>query len=194
MRTIILLSVASLGLASCNSGTETPAGTATTDAALVNDMAETPSASGAGTGTAMAGADQQFVATVAASDAFEIQSSELARTKATSKAVKDFAAMMIDHHTKSSAELKQAALGASPSVPVTAQLTAAQQVDLDALRNAGADFDKVYAQKQVAAHEAARSLLSDYSTTGAPGPLRDFASRTVTVVSGHLEQARKLPQ
>lgn len=142
----------------------------------------------------MAGADQQFVGAVAASDAFEIQSSELAQTKATSKAVKDFAAMMIDHHTKSSADLKKAALGASPSVPVNAQLTAAQQVDLDALRNAGADFDKVYAQKQVAAHEAARTLLSDYSATGAPGPLRDFASKTVTVVTGHLEQARKLPQ
>lgn len=192
MRTLLLLSAASLALAACGSRSDEPAGTATTDAAVVNDTAAMPSASSTASG--MASADQQFVDTVAASDAFEIQSSELAQTKATSKAVKDFATMMIDHHTKSSADLKKAALGASPSVPVSAQLTAAQQVDLDALRNAGANFDKVYAQKQVAAHEAAKTLLSDYSATGAPGPLRDFASKTVTVVSGHLDQARKLPK
>ena len=192
MRTIILLSAASLALAACGSNTDTPAGTATSDAAMGSDTAAMPTASGAA--PAMASADQQFVDSVAASDAFEIQSSELAQTKASSKAVKDFAAMMIDHHTKSSADLKKAALGASPSIPVKAQLTGTQQVDLDALRNAGADFDKVYAQQQVAAHEAAKALLSDYSATGAPGPLRDFASKTVTVVDGHLEQARKLPK
>ena len=192
MRTIILLSAASLALAACGSNTDTPAGTATSDAAMGSDTAGMPTASSAA--PAMASADQQFVDSVAASDAFEIQSSELAQTKASSKAVKDFAAMMIDHHTKSSADLKKAALGASPSIPVKAQLTGTQQVDLDALRNAGADFDKVYAQQQVAAHEAAKALLSDYSATGAPGPLRDFASKTVTVVDGHLEQARKLPK
>ena len=79
-------------------------------------------------------------------------------------------------------------------MPVAANLTAAQQADLDALRNAGADFDKLYAQKQVAAHEKARTLLSDYSAVAVPGPLRDFASKTVTVVSGHRDQAKKLPQ
>lgn len=195
MRTIILLSAASLALSACGSNSDEPAGTATSDAAVTGDMA---AGAGAATGTnqesAMAGGNQQFVDTVAASDAFEIQSSQLAQTKATSKAVKDFAAMMIDHHTQSTADLKRAALGASPSVLASGQLTAAQRVDLDALRNAGADFDKVYVQQQVAAHEAAKALLSDYSATGAPGPLRDFASKTVTLVSGHLDQAQKLPQ
>lgn len=190
MRTAIFLTAASLALSACNSGTDTPAGTATSDAALTTDSTGMPAARG----TATANADQRFVDTVAASDAFEIQSSEIAQSKASSKAVKDFAAMMIDHHTKSSADLKKAALGASPAVPVSPQLTATQRVDLDALRNAGADFDKVYVQKQVAAHEAAKSVLSDYSATATAGPLRDFASKTVTVVSGHLDQARKLPQ
>jgi putative membrane protein len=192
MRTVFLLTAASLALAACNSNSDTPAGEATMAADNVDAGVTSPNmAPAAG---AVAAGNQQFVDTVAASDLFEIQSSELAQNKATSKAVKDFAAMMIDHHTKSSADLKQAALAASPSLPVAPRLTAAQQADLDALRGATGDFDKQYVQKQVAAHEAARSLLSDYSAVGAPGPLRDFASKTVTVVTGHLERARKLPQ
>lgn len=198
MRTAILLTAASLALAACGSNSDTPAGEATTGTADDIGMSAASGTAGPGmtTGSAAANAvgDQQFVDAVAASDQFEIQSSQLARSKATSKAVKDFAAMMIDHHTKSSGDLKKAALGASPAVPVAANLTAAQQADLDALRNAGADFDKLYAQKQVAAHEKARTLLSDYSAVAVPGPLRDFASKTVTVVSGHLDQAKKLPQ
>lgn len=149
---------------------------------------------GAGTDAALASGGQQFVNAVAASDLFELESAKLAQTMASSKAVKDFAAMMVTDHTRSTAELKRAALGASPAVAVTPQMTAAQQADLTALRNAAGDFDKQYVQKQVAAHEAAKALLSDYSATASAGPLRDFAGRTVTVVSGHLEQARKLPQ
>lgn len=192
MRTAILLTALSLPLAACNSSSDTPAGEATT--ATTADMGTAGTGMTSGAPAAMASSDQQFVDAVAASDMFEIQSAQLAQAKASSKAVKDFAAMMIDHHTKSSADLKQAALGASPSVPVTPRPTATQQADLDALRNAAGDFDKRYAQQQVAAHEAAKGLLSDYSAVGAPGPLRDFASKTVTVVSGHLDQARKLPQ
>jgi putative membrane protein len=192
MRTVLLLTAASLALAACNSNSDTPAGEATMAADNVDTGVTSPDMTPAA--GALAAGNQQFVDTVAASDLFEIQSSELAQNKATSKAVKDFATMMIDHHTKSSADLKQAALAASPSVPVAPRLTAAQQADLDALRSATGDFDKQYVQKQVAAHETARSLLSDYSAVGAPGPLRDFASKTVTVVTGHLERARKLPQ
>lgn len=192
MRTVLLLTAASLALAACNSNSDTPAGEATMAADNVDAGVTSPDMAPA-TGAQAAG-NQQFVDTVAASDLFEIQSSELAQNKATSKAVKDFATMMIDQHTKSSADLKQAALAASPSLPVAPRLTAAQQADLDALRNATGDFDKQYVQKQVAAHEAARSLLSDYSAVGTPGPLRDFASKAVTVVTGHLERARKLPQ
>lgn len=195
MRTVLLLTATSLALAACNSNADNAAGEATMAAA--DSAATTPGvASGmaSDTATTAASGDQQFVAAVAASDLFEIQSSELAQTKASSKAVKDFAAMMIDHHTKSSADLKKAAMGASPAVTATPRLTAMQQADLDALRNAGADFDKVYAQKQVAAHEKAKALLSDFSATATAGPLRDFASKTVTVVTAHLEQAQKLPK
>ncbi len=172
MRTAILLTATSLALAACNSKSD-PAADATL-AASDTAIDTAPMASGmpgaTDAGTAMAASDQQFAEAVAASDMFELQSSGLAKTKATTKAVKDFAAM-----------------GASPAVTATPRLTAVQQADLDALRNATTDFDKLYAQKQVGAHEKAKALLSDYSAMAVAGPLRDFASKTVTVVSGHLE-------
>ena len=194
MRTAILLTAASLALAACNSKTDTPAGEATMAAEDIDSAASPGAATGTSAESALAGGDQQFVDTVASSDLFELESAKLAQSKASSRAVKDFAAMMVADHTRSTAELKKAALGASPAVAVTPRMTVMQEADLDALRNASGDFDKLYVQKQLAAHETAKALLGDYSATAAAGPLRDFASRTVTVVSGHLDQARKLPQ
>lgn len=196
MRTAILLTAASLALVACNSKSDTAADAtlAASDAAVDTGAMASGMSGATDAGTAMASSDQMFAEAAAASDMFELQSSELAKTKATTKPVKDFAAMMIADHTKSSADLKKAAMGASPAVTATQRLTAVQQADLDALRNATTDFDKLYAQKQVGAHEKAKALLSDYSATAVAGPLRDFASKTVTVVSGHLEHARKLPQ
>ena len=192
MRSALLLTAACLALTACNSNSDTPAGEATMATEDIN-TAGSPG-TGPAADPALASGGPQFVNAVAASDLFELESSKLAQTMASSKAVKDFAAMMVTDHTRSTAELKRAALGASPSVAVTPQMNAAQQADLEMLRNATGNFDKQYARKQVAAHEAAKTLLSDYSAVAPAGPLRDFASRTVSVVSGHLEQARKLPQ
>lgn len=191
MRTALLLT-ASLALGACNSN---PAPTAEEPTGMAMDnAAATPMASDQGAMPSAAAGEQQFVEAVAASDLFELQSSELAQTKATGKAVKDFAAMMIADHTRSTAELRKAATGTAGNITVIPRLSAQQQADLDALRSADSDFDQLYVQKQVAAHEMAKALLSEYAQTGPAGPLRDFAGKTAQVVSRHLDQARKLPR
>lgn len=141
---------------------------------------------------AQPGTAQHFVDAVAASDAYEIEAARLAQENGTSEEVTSFAEMMIEDHTNSTENLREAAAQAT-GVTFNPQMTPKQQQDLQALRGAGENFDQTYAQQQVAAHEAALSLLRDYTASGDVEALRSFARDTAGVVDGHLEQARELP-
>lgn len=141
----------------------------------------------------MPGSPQEFVTMTAASDMYEIEAANLAQENGTSQEVKDFAAMMIEDHNTSTENLKAAAAEAQPALTVEPALTPEHESNLEALRNAGENFDTVYAQQQVAAHEKTLNMLRSYAETGEVEPLQTFASNTADVVEGHLEQARELP-
>lgn len=136
----------------------------------------------------------EFVNQTAASDQFEIKSSQLAATKSASPAIKQFAAMLIAEHTKSTNELTAAAAQASPAVTPAPALNAEQQANLDSLVKAprGAEFDKLYAQLQVPAHQNALAVLQGYAVRGDQPMLKTFASKTVPVVQKHLTEAQGL--
>lgn len=138
----------------------------------------------------------QAIADVAsASDAYEIASSQLAQTKAQNAAVKSFAADMVKDHTKSTAELKEAA-GKSDQKPTPAgAMNAEQQANLAKLQGlSGADFDKEYAAQQVDAHKKTLAALEAYRDGGDSTHLKAFARKTAPIVQHHLEMAQKLPQ
>jgi len=181
----IAVSASALALAACGdsntanqaSPSAEPAATATAPEILV------PAVSG-----------QQFANTAAASDKFEIETSRLAATKATSPEVKKFAQEMITAHTESTAKLKTAASAASPAITPAAELTPAQQQTVDNLaKKSGAEFDAEFAKTQVNAHQAALDMLKAYAATGEVPSLKAFATETVPVVTGHLEMAKALP-
>lgn len=181
---LLVTAAGALALAACGS----PADDTAPDETLPTDTApatEIPAAT-------VATPAQAFVDAASASDAYEIEAGRLAQSMGTSQKVKDFGAMMVTDHAASTAGLKAAAAQAT-GVTVNSQMTALQQNNLDALRNAGATFDTVYAQQQVSAHEQALRLLRDYAASGDAAPLKTFAGDTVTVVEGHLVKARDLP-
>lgn len=190
---ILVAGAAALALSACGSKapSEPP-----TDAATEGAMAENPGGM-MGESTSAAAPDmtgQAFADTAAASDLFEIESSKLAQAQAKDAKVKAFAGMMIEAHTKSTADLKAAAAKASPAVIVAPKLTPEQDADLAALKAAGADFDRVYVEKQVAGHEKTLAAVQAYAARGDVAALKEFAAKTAPVVSGHLEEARKLPR
>lgn len=135
---------------------------------------------------------QGFVEMQASSDMYEIEAGRLAEQMGQDQAVKDFGAQMVRDHTTSSNNLQTAASEAGVTVP-TAMLPRHQQ-QLDALRNAGTNFDSVYAQQQVQAHQEALNLLQTQAQTGTAEPLKAFASQTAPIVEGHLEHAQELAQ
>lgn len=180
----VTAAVAALALTGCGTAEDT-----TEAAPTETPVAETTTA----TEAPAAATPQSFVDAAAASDMFETESARVAQEKSQTPAVGDFAQMMIDDHSTSTESLRQAA-GQVEGVTVSPKMTPDQQQKLTALRDAPADqFDALYKQQQVAAHEQALQLMQNYAEAGQSEPLTGFASTTAPVIERHLGMARELP-
>lgn len=132
-----------------------------------------------------------YVEMAAASDLFEIQSSNLALTRAQSPAIRQFAQMMIDHHTQTTAQLTAAATAAgTPPAPSLMQMQARMLEQLQAA--SGAEFDRLYVSQQVQAHQMALALHGNYARRGDTPALRSVAATATPIVQRHLDRARQL--
>lgn len=136
---------------------------------------------------------QEFANTVAASDAFEIESAKLAQSKAGDKRLKDFAAMMIANHTESTAKLKAAGAKSNLKIVPDAKLTDEQSANLDTLKSAtGEDFDMAYRSQQMVAHNKALEAVQHYAIAGDVIELKEFAAEVAPVVQKHLDAIKAL--
>lgn len=134
---------------------------------------------------------QDFAATAASSDMFEIRSSELALERSQSNAVQGFAQMMINDHTAASEGLKTAAQQDGVTVP--AEMLEKHATQLQTLQDTAADaFDASYVNVQVAAHEEALALMQAYAETGETAALKAHAAKTAPVIQMHYEHVKKL--
>lgn len=161
-------------------------------AALTAACASMPS--GAAAPIAEAAMDQpapaamEFVRMAAASDMYEIQSSQLVMQTTQDARLRRFAEMMIEHHTMTTRTVADAARAAGLTPPAPAldprraelirQLQAAQGTARDAL----------YVQQQVMAHEEALRLHTSYSRNGDTPQLKAAAATAVPIVSRHYNE------
>lgn len=135
-----------------------------------------------------------FMAMAASSDQFEIQSSQMALQMSQNPQVRQFAQMMIDGHSRTTAELTQIAQSNGLTPPPPTPLPP-QQAALDRIRAAPpGEFDAAYKREQIAGHQETLTLMRNYAASGDLAPLRDFAGRTAPIVEGHLNQAQTLPE
>lgn len=142
--------------------------------------------------TAPAASDAEFVQAVANADAFEIQSSELAVTRAARQDVKNFATMMLRDHRATTSELTALAPRVNLPAP-TPQLDATHSARLDVLREArGEAFDDAYLDAQTETHENAVRAFETYIASAQAGPLRDWATATLPKLRTHLSQVQAL--
>lgn len=193
-RHLILSSAALLALAACGdsknvaSEAETSAG----DAAIETATAVEPAAP-APAATANTNSVAGYAATAAMSDMFEIESSKLALEKSASPEVKKFAQMMIDGHTKTTAELKATLATAGVTMTPPPALDERRQAMLEELRGKStAEFDTAYLDQQTAAHGEALSLHQGYANGGDNAAAKAFAAKTAPVVQMHLDMVKKL--
>jgi putative membrane protein len=191
MRTIsyaMMLGAASLALAGCGKKDDAPAATDSNLAIADNQIAA------AGNAAAPAfSPGQAFANAAAASDAFEIATSQLALANSSSAAVKKFAQHMIDAHSRSTAKLKTAAAGATPAIVPDPALTLEQQAALDAMKGkSGAEFDQAYVAAQTDGHQKTLDALRGYATSGDSPALKAFAAEIAPTVAAHLNLAKSL--
>ena len=134
---------------------------------------------------------QQFVDMATPSNMFEIESSKVALEKATKPEVKAFAQHMIDDHSKIGEEMKVVADAEGMKMPTA--LDDKQQAQVDKLSGSTGDsFEQAYLADQLAGHEDAVALFTSYSTNGAPGALKEFATKTLPIIKEHLDEVKKL--
>ena len=130
-----------------------------------------------------------YMAAASSIDLFEIRSSELALTRTQNPAIRDFARAMIADHQGTSAQLSLA--GRRLNLLPAAALLPAHQAMFEEL-SASSDFDAAYRRQQIAVHQAALKLHSDFAGRGESPTLRAVARNAVPIVRRHLDLLRRL--
>ena len=179
-RPILLAAAASMTLAAC----------------AMNDDMSGQSAMSAGMPADMTPEERTaYVRMAASSDMYEIQSSQIALSKAQSPAVRGFAQMMVRDHSNTTEQLMAAAraAGIPPMTPQMMPMHADMVARLQAA-SAGASFDRLYAQQQLMAHQQALALHSNYAARGDTPALRAVAGAATPIVRGHLEMVQRWPR
>jgi putative membrane protein len=124
---------------------------------------------------------------------FEIQSSELAKSKSQDANIKSFAEKMVTDHTKTSEELKGLVSGGKVKAEIPAAMDDSHKSKLEKLKGLnGKDFDEQYADDQQAAHKDAVSLFERYSKGGDNADLKAFAGKHLPHLQEHLKMAQDL--
>lgn len=200
-RTLLLLAMSG-AIAACNEtaddrtvatteGYDTPTATdnvmAPAEPGIVDDNMSRMATGEVAPGTPMNA--QQFAQTMAASDAYEIESSRLALERIERGPLRDFAQQMVNDHQRSTTQLRTAADG----IAVNPAMQPQQQAMMTELRAAEGDgFAQLYRTQQTRAHEMALANLRSYANTGDNERLKAFAARTAPVVENHLQMLRNM--
>jgi putative membrane protein len=191
MKHLALASAASLALlAACNQNADSPGQTEPANA--VQDAAAAPvgQMSAATLGANTVGG---YVPAAAMADMYEIQAAAIAEERSTNAEVKELAGMITRDHTDSSNKLKAMAPTAAPDTTLPTELDQRRMGMLDNLRAApAADFDRVYLQQQVAAHQEALTLHRGFSDKQDAPQLAGLAREVVPKIEMHLQHAQQL--
>jgi putative membrane protein len=135
--------------------------------------------------------DESFLHEATRAGHAEVQAGQVAQRKATSPAVKEFAAMMVKDHTATNIRL--GAIANSKGVPLPTGPSRAQKaMNEQTGKKSGASFDEDYIQGQIKAHEDTVALLQKEIAEGKDADAKAFAAETLPTVKAHLERLKQI--
>lgn len=177
-----------------NQSSEKTSSDSSTTSTTINSSTDTSSAMAADTAskkdTSMA-ADRDFVTEAASGGLMEVTLGKLAQVNASSAKVKEFGQMMITDHSKANTELK--AVASKKNVTLSPTPLEKQQKMIDDLKTKkGADFDKAYVDMMVDDHKEDISKFQDEANKGNDADVKAFATKTLPVLTKHLEHIQKI--
>ena len=132
--------------------------------------------------------DYRFLSEAARGGMAEVRLGEIAKQKATSQSVRDFAQRMITEHSKANDELKQIAANKGAIIP--SEMTHHENATIDRLdKLSGREFDKEYADLMVKDHKKDVKEFEDATRDVTDPDLKAFAQKTLTTLREHLRMA-----
>lgn len=131
-----------------------------------------------------------FLRKAAVGGIMEVEAAKIAQKSASSQQVKDFAAKMLEDHTRANNELK--AFSVKKKVITPDALPAEDQIHLDEMKKLkGAEFDKHYMEMMVTNHEKTVALFKEGVANKDLG-LKEWATKTLAVIEKHDEMAKTI--
>lgn len=138
--------------------------------------------------------DQKFIDQAAASDLFEIRSSQLALQRSRNPRTRMYAQKMIDDHMASSQKLQ--ALAAANGIQLPTGMGPEGDRAYAAIDNTRRIFDSEYFRQQGLSHQTAASVFQTEIDSGYNNDVKQFAQATLPTIQNHLEMAqnnRRMP-
>jgi putative membrane protein len=139
-----------------------------------------------------------FVMNACIGDLYEIEAGRIAAQRARSPSVRDFGAMMVEHHTTAMHQM-QSALASSevtsvlPELKPTTELDHRRQGLIKHLSEApDDDFDRTYLDQQKLAHQETVTLHRGYAKNGDNPQLQSVAIGGLPMVERHLSALRHI--
>ncbi len=140
--------------------------------------------------------DANIVALLDHANAADSSAGALAVTKATNPKVKQFAKrMMSEHHAlRKQGQDLATKLGVTPEPPADDPVTAMASAETEALKAApkGPEFDRIYIQQEIAAHEAVLDLAGKGHDGADNAELKALIEKAGPVIEKHLKQAQDI--
>jgi putative membrane protein len=134
-----------------------------------------------------------YVPAAAMGDMYEIQAADIALERGARADVKALAQTIKTEHAAASKAFKALAPTAAPGIALPTELDQRRKGLLDNLRSAAAaDFDKVYIDQQVAAHQEAVTLHRGFSDNTDAPTLAAHARSVLPKVEAHLQKAQEI--
>ncbi|HVZ32232.1 MAG TPA: DUF4142 domain-containing protein, partial [Polyangiaceae bacterium] len=139
--------------------------------------------------------DEEIAAITAAANNAEVDQGNLARAKARDPRVRDFGAMMIDHHEEARREQQSLNIPEAESTE-SRELTRSANAAFQKLQHEqGSDFDRAYVQVQIDEHRKVLQSLRQELLPAAKNPkLEAYLQKITPTVESHLAQAERLQQ
>ncbi|NDK56960.1 DUF4142 domain-containing protein [Pontibacter fetidus] len=198
-KTLIILAAGALvfGTACTSTDTTTDTTTDSTTETTTETTTDTMAATGgitteAGVATTMTNMDDAtFMSTAASSSMMEMQLSNMALQKAKDAKVKEFAQMIVDHHTKANQDLKTAA--SQLNLTVSEVIMPMHQKMIDELTNyTGSGYDEKYMDLMETAHKEDIRMFEAKSVNASNPAVKDFALKMIPTLRSHYEMATNI--
>ena len=136
-------------------------------------------------------ADKDFVRSAAESSATEVQLGKLAQEKGSSDAVKELGKHMVEAHTQTGEQLKQAGAALNIQVPSEPPRKAKKAQDKLA-KLSGPDFDRAYAKMAAEEEKQAVKQFEREAKDGKSAGVKEFAAKNLSAEQEHQKQAEEL--